>query len=91
MKTLEILKDKFFNKDKATSERLEKNRVRVAIEGACNEYLTDFNSVLTFEALPNALDGTLAVIEEPNLTAKYDFYQVSETIFQVRLREINLL
>ena len=91
MKTFDILKDKFFNKDKGSSERLEKNRVRVAIEGACSEFLTDFNSVLTFEALPNALDGTLAVIEEPSLTAKYDFYQVSETIFQVRLKEINLL
>lgn len=91
MEALPMLMLKFFKKDKKGGVLLEKNKVRSAIENICKEFLLDFDDVLTFEALPNALDNTLAVITEPELNAKYEFYQESETIFCVRLRELDLM
>lgn len=91
MEALPMLMSKFFKKDKKGGVLLEKNKVRSAIENICKEFLLDFDDVLTFEALPNALDNTLAVITEPELNAKYEFYQESETIFCVRLRELDLM
>lgn len=91
MESIPLLMSKFFKKDKKGGTLLEKNKVRSAIENICKEYLVDFDDVLTFEALPNALDNTLAVITEPELNAKYEFYQESETIFCVRLRELDLI
>lgn len=91
MKSAKILFSRLFTKDKTSGERLEKNRVRNAIENLCQTYLVDFDDILTFEALPSVLDSTLAVIEEPALTAKYDFAQVSETLFQVRLKDLGII
>lgn len=91
MESIPLLMSKFFKKDKKGGTLLEKNKVRSAIENICKEYLVDFDDVLTFEALPNALDNTLAVITESELNAKYEFYQESETIFCVRLRELDLI
>lgn len=91
MKSVKIIFERLFAKDKSSGERLERNRVRNAIENLCQTYLLDFDDTLTFEALPSALDNTLAVIEEPALTAKYDFAQVSETLFQARLKDLGIL
>lgn len=91
MKSLQILFGRLFSKDKTSGERLEKNRVRNAIENLCQTYLLDFDDILTFEVLPNSLDATLAVIEEPALVSKYDFAQVSETLFQVRLKDLGII
>lgn len=92
MKSWTTLKHKFFHKEKRKSVALlEKSKVRSAIESMCKEYLLDYDDVLTFEALPNALDNTLAVITEPALTSKYEFGQLDQTIFCVSLREIDIL
>ena len=91
MKSIKILFERVFVKDKTSGERLEKNKVRNAIESLCQTYLLDYDDTLTFEALPNALDSTLAVIEEPALTSKYDFVQESETLFKVRLKDLGIL
>ena len=90
MKTAKILLERLFSKDKTGGALLEKTKVRNAIESMCQVYLVDFDDTLTFEALPEALDSTLAVIEEPSLTSKYDFTQISETLFQVRLKDLNM-
>ena len=91
MKSTKIILERLFNKDKSSGEHLEKNRVRNAIEDICKTYLLDFDDVLTFEALPGALDNTLAVIEEPDLVSKYDFVQVSQTLFQARLKDLGYI
>lgn len=86
-----LLVKRFAKNGKTTSQRLEKNKVRASIESLCRTHLSDYDAVLTFEALPNAIDATLEVIEEPALADKYDFFQYSETLFQVRLKEYDLL
>lgn len=91
MKFVNLLVHKMTKKDNASHERLEKSKVRVAIESLCEQYLVNFDDVLTFEALPSALDNTLELIEEQVLTNKYEFEQISDTLFRVRLKEINVL
>lgn len=90
---------KFFNaflasmkrSDTIPMERLENSKVQSTIESYCEQYLHNSRDVLKFEALPNALDATVAVLGNASFLEKYEFSQVSETCFIVRLREIDLL
>lgn len=91
MKFFKVLRNKLSKNENINREQLEKSRVRVAIESLCEQYLVNFDDVLTFEVLPRALDNTLELIEEQALTNKYEFEQISETLFRVRLKEINIL
>ena len=90
LQSLKVIKAGFTKKSKKSDTLLEKNRIRSAIENMCKEYLVDFEDILRFEVLPNALDNTLALVSEPELNSKYEFFQESETIFQVRLRELDI-
>lgn len=79
------------HKDDTPMERLEYNRVRATIEEQCEKHLKDSNDIFKFEALPNAIDATLACLESKQFLEKYEFSQVSETCFIVRLRELDIL
>lgn len=91
MEFMTLLMNKFNKKESGNQERFEKSKVRVAIETVCEQYLLNFDDVLTFEVLPKALDNTLELIEEQVLTNKYEFEQISDTLFRVRLREFSVL
>jgi hypothetical protein len=78
-------------KKKRGSSRLDRNRARATIEEICKEHLRDSGDVLIFEALPAVLDSVVSVIEEPPLSTKYDIMQIDETIFQVSLKEIDIM
>ena len=78
-------------KDDTPMERLEYNRVRATIEEQCEKYLRSSDDIYKFEALPNAIDATLACLESQQFLEKYEFSQVSETCFIVRLRELDIL
>ena len=78
-------------KDNTPMERFEYNKVRVTIEAQCTKYLQELDDVFTFEALPSAIDATLACLESPQFMEKYEFTQVTETCFAVRLKELDLL
>lgn len=77
--------------DNTSTEHLEKNRIRSTLESLCDEKLADGTSILQFEALPSALPYVISILEEPMFLEKYDFEQVSETIFQIKPKEMNLL
>lgn len=79
------------HKDSTPMERLEYNRVRATIEEQCEKYLVDSEDIFEFEAMPNAIDATLACLESPQFLEKYEFSQKSETCFIVRLRELDIL
>lgn len=82
---------RLFTKEKTSGERLERNRVRSAIETMAQTYLTDFDSVLTFEVLPKYLDSALVVIEESDLKSRYDIEQCDDTLFKICLKDLGLL
>lgn len=91
MKLFHALASVAKHKDEAPMERLEYNRVRATIEEQCEKYLKDSEDIFKFEALPNAIDATLACLESEQFLEKYEFSQVSETCFIVRLRELDIL
>lgn len=91
MKTIQVLKDNMSKKDNSSSERLERNRVRATIESLCEDRLKDSTDLLTFEALPNAINEVISVLEEPVFAEKYEFMQISETLFKIKLRELGII
>ena len=91
MKIFKELAKNMQKRDNTPMERLEYNRVRATIEELCDKYLHDSDSILKFEALPTAMDSTLSVLESKEFQEKFEFAQVSETCFIVRMRELDLL
>ena len=91
MKLLNALAESAKHKDNTTTEKYEYNRVRVTIEALCERYLKDEGDIFKFEALPSAIDATVAYLESPQFLDKYEFSQVSETCFLVRLHPLNIL
>ena len=90
MKVFDVLKDTMSKKDTSSTERLERNRVRASIEAMCVDRLKDSNDILTFEALPSAISDVISVLEEPVLAEKYEFAQIDETLFQIKMRELDI-
>ncbi len=91
MKFMDALAANMSKKDEVPLEKLENNRVRTTIEECCNKYLKESGDILTFEALPSAIDATLAVLESTVFMEKYDFQQISESCFEVALKELSIL
>ena len=91
MKLFNALAEQAKRKDNTPMERFEYNKVRVTIEAQCTKYLQELDDVFTFEALPSANDATHACLESPQFMEKYEFTQVTETCFAVRLKELDLL
>lgn len=91
MKIINALLSQMKKTDNTSTDRLEKSRVRSTLEDMCAKYLTEPESILEFEALPNALPFVISVLEEPVFLEKYEFEQVSETLFQIREKEIQLI
>ena len=91
LKSIDLIKTTIQNKGVKQGGKIDKNRTRSSIENMLIEHLKNPGEVLTFEALPNALDYTISVIEEPPLNIKYDIVQIDETMFQASLKEIDIL
>lgn len=91
MKLFSALSKVSRRRDDTPLERLEYNRVRATIVEQCEKYLKYSDDIYKFEALPNAIDATLACLESPQFLEKYEFNQVSETCFVVRLKELDIL
>ena len=91
MKVFNALVTSMKKSDIRPMERLEQSKVRATIERYCAQYLQDSSDIFEFEALPNALDATLAVLDSRQFQEKYEFEQVSETCFAVKMRELDLI
>lgn len=91
MKIFTALSKTAKKKDDTPLEKYNYNRVRATIEEYCEKYLITSDDVFKFEALPSALDATLSVLEGEVFQEKYEFAQVDETLFVVRLKEFNIL
>ena len=91
MKLFNALANVSRRKDDTPTEKLEYNRVRATIEEQCEKYLKDSEDVFKFEALPSAIDATLSCLESKHFLERYEFNQISETCFIVRLRELDIL
>lgn len=90
LKTLALFLEKFRKKDDDSKRRLDKNRTRSFLDELGTSYLMDFDDTLTIEVSKKALDSIIEIVENGELASKYEIYQISETMFQMRLAEINL-
>lgn len=79
------------HKDEVPQERLDMNRVRVTLEDYCEQYLSGVGDIFVFEALPGAIDGVVEVLGSEQFLERYDFEQVDDTLFAVRLKDLELL
>lgn len=91
MKIFEVIKDNMANKDNSSAERLKRNKIKASLESMCEDRLKDSDDILTFEALPNTLNDVLAILDDEDFVEKYECVQVSESLFKIKMREIDLI
>lgn len=91
MKIFGALASTMKKKDKVNQERFDYNRVRSTIEEICEKYLIDGSDILVFEALPSAIDNTLSILDTEYFRERYEFEQTSESLFMIKLKEIDIL
>ena len=91
MKSLDALYSVMKKTDKIPTEKLETSKVRSTIENLCQEYLKDSDDRLKIEALPEALDATVTILDSPIFLEKYEFNQIDECCFEIKLRELDLI
>lgn len=90
LKTAELLIKKLTTRENVGGVRMENKRVTAGIEQMLQEYLQSSEDSLVFEASASALDATLAVIDIPPLSLTYDIIQIDETLFEARLKELEM-
>lgn len=90
LKTTELLIKKLTTRETVGGVRMENKRVTAGIEQMLQEYLQSSEDSLVFEASKSALDATLAVIDIPPLSLTYDIIQIDETLFEARLKEVEM-
>lgn len=87
----EYLKERFIkNHSSDTKNIMARQRVKNAIIQSCEHHLLDSDDEFTFEVLPEELSYAVEVIMEEPLKSNYIISQISETLFVVKLREIEL-
>lgn len=78
-------------RDDTPIERLDYSRVKATLEAQCEKYLTNPSDVFRFEALPSAINSVIEILTSSEFSEKYDYGQVTETVFDVRLKSLDLL
>ena len=91
MKVFQALKEKGNKKDKISQERFELNKTRASIEELCNKYLTNTEDTLRFEASEGELSNVISILQSQYFTDRYEFEQVSSTLFDIRLKAFDIL
>lgn len=89
-RTLTYLLSKTTNKNAESTRNLDKNRIKVEIENACDTHLKDVNDIFQFEVNEKELDYVISIVES-GLITKYDIFQDDRTIFNARLKEVELI
>jgi len=88
---IEYFKNKYYRKNMSGSEdMMSKTNVKNTISELCEEYLKDVGDVFTFEVLPKDLPYVVSVIDEEPLKSKYVINQISKTLFEAMLKEVEI-
>lgn len=87
---LSYFKEKLDRNSNSSDDQIRKNTVKHAIALVCDTYLKDVGDVFTFEVLEEDLPYAISVIEEEPLKSKYIINQVSKSLFEAVLSEIEI-
>lgn len=73
-----------------TLDQMNMQKIKNQISLLCEKYLTESGQVFTFEVTKKDLQYVIVVIDEEPLVSLYEIAQISETLFQARLRDLDL-
>lgn len=87
---IELLRDRF--RPKKSKHETEQRRVAVAAElrDLLTEQLTDPDATLTIEVPPNLLAEMIEARENETLSSQYNIVQISETLFEISMKALDL-
>ncbi|MGV3076275.1 hypothetical protein ACEE21_14415 [Clostridium baratii] len=87
---LEYFKSKYKKNASSSEDQMIKTNVKNTISDLCEEHLEDIGDVFQFEVLPKDLPYVVTVIDEEPLKSKYIINQISKTLFEAILREVEI-
>lgn len=87
---MEYFRNKYKKNTSTSEDRMSKSTVKNAIADLCDEYLKDVGDIFKFEVLPKDLPYVVTVIDEEPLRSKYIINQISKTLFEAELRELEI-
>lgn len=87
---LDYFKNKYRKNISVSEDQMNKTTVKNTIADLCDKYLKDVGDVFTFEVLPKDLPYVVTVVDEEPLKSKYIINQVSKTLFEASLKELEL-
>lgn len=76
--------------DNAPVEQLEIDKAFNTLDALSQKYLTSDEDILTVEVAPKELQAVIAAVETSRFQERYQYAQVSETLFQIQLKGLDL-
>lgn len=86
---ISLLKKKY-SKPKQNTDLVRQMGIATKIDNMCTKYLQSSGDIFRFEVLGDDLAYAIIVIDDEPLVNKFVINQISETIFEARLRQIQL-
>lgn len=80
---------KRYSRPKENTNLIRQMGIATKIDNLCTKYLKDVEDVFTFEVTGDDVAYAVIVIEEEPLINKFVINQISETLFQARLRRVS--
>lgn len=87
---IDYFKNKYKKNVSNSEDQMNKTTVKNTIAELCEKYLENVGDVFTFEVLPKDLPYVVTVIDEEPLKSKYIINQISKTMFEAMLRELEI-
>lgn len=83
------LLQKRYSRPKENTNLIRQMGIATKIDNLCTKYLKEVDDVFTFEVTGDDVAYAVIVIEEEPLINKFVINQISETLFQARLRRVS--
>lgn len=83
------LLQKRYSRPKENTNLIRQMGISTKIDNLCTKYLKEVDDVFTFEVTGDDVAYAVIVIEEEPLINKFVINQISETLFQARLRRVS--
>lgn len=80
---------KRYSRPKENTNLIRQMGIATKIDNLCTKYLREVDDVFTFEVTGDDVAYAVIVIEEEPLINKFVINQISETLFQARLRRVS--
>lgn len=86
---VDLLKKKYLRRKQGT-DLVRQIGIATKIDNLCTKYLQNADDVFRFEVIGDDLAYAIIVIDEEPLVNKFVIYQIEETIFEARLRHVQI-